>query len=98
MTVQSSNSGSVSGDDGIWQNKMNDSSAQQGMKRWIGCTLFCMWSDIVLLEGGHRLVKSNYTVNFRANIKVLLCFVFFFRECNWYAESREKMESYKIQN
>lgn len=33
MTVQSNNSGSVSGDDGIWQNKMNDSSAQQGMKR-----------------------------------------------------------------
>ena len=31
----------------------------------------------MLLEGGHRLVKSNYTVNFRTNIKVLF---FFFLE------------------
>lgn len=52
MTLQITNSANVSDDHGIWQIRWMIAVLNKGMKRWIGCTLFYMWRDMMLLEVG----------------------------------------------
>ena len=57
MTVQSNNSASVSDDHGIWQIRWMIALLNKEWKGELDVLCFYMWRDIVLLEGGHSLVK-----------------------------------------